>query len=155
MSNGSYPSGAAKKKLKKIRETESLKNVPILSSLGFKSNPTEIEGNDSEGIQEEICDLSTEGQNQTISTIETITDVTDEEADGSELESSSEETSERGSKSEGEESVLVSPFCNDAAQWTEITEELRHYWASNGPTQCQRWTFCTFSQQGRLRKEDG
>ena len=46
MRNRSYPSGAAKKKLKKIRETESLKNVPKLTSFGFKSKPKEIEGID-------------------------------------------------------------------------------------------------------------
>ena len=39
MSNRSCPSGAAKKKLKKIRETESLKNVPKLTSFGVKSKP--------------------------------------------------------------------------------------------------------------------
>ena len=140
MSNRSYPSGAAKKKLKKIRETESLKNVSKLTSFGFKSKPKEIEGKDGEGIQEDICDLSTEGQNQTISTFETITDVSDKEEDHLELESSCEETRESRSKGDVYESLLVSPFSNDAAQWAEITEELRHYWASNGPTQCQRWT---------------
>ena len=79
MRNRSYPSGAAKKKLKKIRKTESLKNVPKVISFGFKPKPKEIEGKDGEGVQEDICDLSTEGQNQTISTFETITDVTDKE----------------------------------------------------------------------------
>ena len=63
MSNRSYPSGAAKKKLKKIRETESLKNVPKLTSLVSSQSPKRLK--DGEGIQEAICDLSTEGQNQT------------------------------------------------------------------------------------------
>ena len=139
MSNRSYPSGAAKKKLKKICETESLKNVPKLTSLGFKSKPKEVEGNDGGGIQEDRCELSTEGQNQAMSTVETITDATDKEADRSELDPSCEGTRERSSKGDVDESLLASPFSNDAAQWTEITEELRHYWASNGPTQCQRW----------------
>ena len=87
MSNRPYPSGAAKKKLKDIRETESLKKVPKLTSVGFKSKPKEIEGKECEGIQEDICDLSTEGQNQTISTFETITDVTNKEEYRLELES--------------------------------------------------------------------
>ena len=138
MSSRSYPSGAAKKKLKKSRETESLKNVPKLTSLGFKSKP-KVDGND-DGVQKEICELTTEGQNQTISTVQTITDATDIEAVRSELESSCEETSERPGNDDVDvdESVLVSPFSNDAAQWTEITEDLRHYWASNGPKECQR-----------------
>eukprot|EP00794_Sanderia_malayensis_P003780 gene3780-biopygen3227 len=159
MSNRSYPSGAAKKKLKKIRETESLKNVPKLTSLGFNSKPKETEGNDGEGIQEDIFELSTEGQNQTISTNEKIAYVTDKEEDhsGSELDSSCEESRERGRKGDVEESLLVSHFSNDAAQWTEITEELRHYWASNGPTQCQRWTSPSiqsareFKERGRIK----
>eukprot|EP00794_Sanderia_malayensis_P010048 gene10048-biopygen8254 len=154
MSNRSYPSGAAKKKLKKIRETESLKNVPKLTSLGFNSKPKETEGNDGEGIQEDICELSTEGQNQTLSTNEKIAYVTDKEEDlsGSESDSSCEESRERSRKGDVEESLLVSHFSNDAAQWTEITEELRHYWASNGPTQCQRWT-SPYIQSAREFKE--
>ena len=134
-------------------ETGSFKNVPKLTSLGFKSKPKEIEGND-DGVQEDICKLTTEGQNQTISTVETITDATDKEADRSELESSCEETSERSSKNDVDESLLVSPFPNDAAQWTEITEDLRHYWASNGPTECQRWT-SLYTQSAREFKERG
>eukprot|EP00794_Sanderia_malayensis_P015939 gene15939-biopygen13560 len=154
MSNRSYPSGAAKKKLKKIRETESLKNVPKLTSLGFNSKPKETEGNYGEGIQEDICELSTEGQNQTLSTNEKIAYVTDKEEDlsGSESDSSCEESRERSRKGDVEESLLVSHFSNDAAQWTEITEELRHYWASNGPTQCQRWT-SPYIQSAREFKE--
>ena len=73
--------------MKDIRETESLKKVPKLTSFGFKSKPKEIEGKECEGIQEDICDLSTEGQNQTISTFETITDVTNKEEYRLELES--------------------------------------------------------------------
>ena len=154
MSSRSYPSGAAKKKLKKSRETESLKNVPKLTSLGFKSKP-KVDGND-DGVQKEICELTTEGQNQTISTVQTITDATDIEAVRSELESSCEETSERPGNDDVDvdESVLVSPFSNDAAQWTEITKDLRHYWASNGPKECQRWT-SLYNQSAREFKEKG
>ena len=75
MSSRSYPSGAARKRLKKSRETESLKNVPKLTSLGFKSKPKEIEGN-GDGVQEDKCQLKTEGQSQTISTVDPITDAT-------------------------------------------------------------------------------
>ena len=70
-----------------------------------------------------------------ISIVETITDVTDKQADCSELESSCEKT--RSSKGNVDESLFASPFSFDAAQWKENTEELRHHWASNGPTQCQ------------------
>ena len=58
MSNRSYPSRAPIKKLKKIRETGSLKNFPKLTSLGFKSKPKDIEGNGGDGIKEDACDLS-------------------------------------------------------------------------------------------------
>ena len=112
MSNRSYPSGAAKKKLKKLHETESLTNVPNLTSFGFRSKSKEIEGKDGEGIKEDICDLPTEGQNQTISTLETITDVSDKEKDRLELESSCKETRESRSKGNVYESLLVSPFSN-------------------------------------------
>jgi len=101
-----------------------LSNRSYPSSFGFKSKPKEIEEKDGEGIQEDICDLSTEGQNQTISTFETITDVTDKEEDRLELESFCEETRESGSKGNVYESFLVSPFSNDAVQRAEITEEL-------------------------------
>ena len=80
---------------------------PNLLNFGFESKPKEIEGNDCEGIQEDICDLSTEGQNQTISTFETITNVTDKEEDRLELESSCEETRESRSKGNVYESLLV------------------------------------------------
>ena len=97
----------------------------------MKSKPKEVEGND-DGVQEDICQLTTEGQNQTISTVDPITDATDKQVDHSEFESSGEETNDRSD--DVGESLLASPFSNDAAQWTEITEELRHYWASTGPT---------------------
>ena len=58
-----------------------------------------------------------------ISTIDPITDAaTDRESDQSEFESSGKETDE-GSDNVGE-SLLASPFSNDATQLTEITEDL-------------------------------
>ena len=83
-----------------------------------------------------------------ISIFETITDVTDKQADFSELETSCEKT--RSSKGNVDECLLASPFSIDAAQWKEITKELRHHWASNGPTQCQILTYLYFQSAREL-----